>query len=224
MSTTTSNTPSSDPGKDIEYWLQYINCAIKHPPLPSGSHAYQAHLNTLPDLRDLYHCLYKLYTEEGSAVNFREPVNALEPEVLSYYQVVDQPMSLRVVLDRIVEGKTYTTPGQILDDVELIWRNCETFNGPNSTITAGARNCAAAFDRIRQRYEEEKPAPKAEIDEFYNLMQKHGSLEVNQALLEYFEKNDPGVLVEGEVLLDSLTNKHLRAIIRIVEQFTQKDS
>ncbi|CCW65659.1 unnamed protein product [Phytomonas sp. EM1] len=213
-----------DPAKEIQYWLQYIECAMQHPILPSGSHAYHSHLSTVPEIRDLYHCIYKLYTEESSSLNFREPVNALETGAFNYYQVVEQPLSLREVLDRMAEGNYYSTAEQVLQDIELIWTNCAKFNGPTSPLMEEAKKCAAALERIQQRFEEEKPAPKAAVDDFFELMQKHGTPEVNKALLDYFQKNDPSVLVDEEVLLDNLTNKQLRAIIRIVEQITRKNS
>lgn len=218
-----SSVAQRDPEQEIQYWINYVDCALKHPhPLPAGKHAYRSSIDTVPAIKDLYHCLYKLYTEENSSVSFREPVNALALGVFSYYDVVRRPMSLRMVLDRIVEGSHYSTAEQVLEDVALVWANCEAFNGPSSPVTAEAQRCAAALDRIRADFADCQPAPVDEVESFTQVFQDYATEELEEAVLNYFKREDPSALIDNELNLSMLKVKHLRAMKEIMEPFLRK--
>ncbi|EPY37402.1 hypothetical protein AGDE_06532 [Angomonas deanei] len=149
----------------IDQLIRYIDCALTHPrPLPVGKHEYNPSLHTVPEVRDLYHCLYKLYSEESSSVQFREPVNALELNIYRYYDVVKTPVSLRTVLDRIAGGQVYSNAAQVMSDVAQIWENCRLFNGNDHSLTKEARRCEEALERIRHDYAEDSIASEEDIE------------------------------------------------------------
>lgn len=215
--------PQRNPADEVQFWLNYIDCALKHPrPLPSGKHVYRATLETVPEVRDLYHCLYKLYTEESSSVNFREPVNALALGVFNYYDVVKNPMSLRVVLDRIVEGEYYSSAEQVLRDVELIWQNCAAFNGESSPITGEAKKCAAALERMRQAFHDEQLASQDEVNHLADVIESSGDDGMLEALMDYFRCEDPGMVDQRDLDLTRLKVKHVRAMKDIVDRYVAK--
>lgn len=208
---------------EVDYWIKYIDCAIKHPrPLPSGTHAFNLTYNMRPEVREVYHCLYKLYSEESVSVPFREPVNALALGVFTYYDVVKHPMSLRVVLDRIASGEYYSTVQQVEEDVAKIWQNCAAFNGPTSPITASSKSCAERLTEIRRRFREDEPASEAEVNRIFDLYGEVESDEVSDALTEYFKKADPGRLTNGELELANLQRKHVPEMLKIIERYIKK--
>ncbi|KEG10121.1 hypothetical protein DQ04_04151120 [Trypanosoma grayi] len=205
--------------EEINYWIKYVDCALSHPrPLPSGKHIYHSDLSTVPEVRDLYDCLYKLYTEEGASANFREPVNALELGVFNYYTIVNEPMSLRTVLDRIAEGGHYSQASQVTQDVERIWSNCEKFNGPDSAIAAEAKKCQATLMTLRERLADEQNAPAAEVDRLVRVLEDADD-SILAALERYFRKEDPSlILSEGDLDVGALKVKHVKAMKAIFEQ------
>lgn len=214
--------PADALGK-IDYWVQYIDCALKHPrPLPSGKHAYRQSLETVPEVAELYHCLYKLYSEEESSVWFREPVNALAQEIFNYYDVVKAPMSLRHILDNIVKGDTYSTALQVMEDVELIFRNCIAFNGATSLMAAEAGKSRSALERIRRAYQDDQ---RITVDEAERLFQVIASMQEQQLIdniAEYLRRDDPTSIDEsGAVNFDMLKRKHFRNLERIVDNYSK---
>lgn len=209
-----------NPSEEADYWIKYIDCALAHPrPLPTGTHPFSVTHDMKPELRDMYHCLYKLYTEESCSVAFREPVNALTLGVLNYYDVVRQPMSLRVVLDRIAAAEHYSTAQQVEEDVATIWNNCATFNGASSPVTAASRECAARLSAIQKAHREEEPASEAEVSSIVKLYEQVYSVEMANAFTAYFKRADPQRLANDEVDLGNLQRKHVPELLRILEQF-----
>ncbi|EPY25722.1 hypothetical protein STCU_00370 [Strigomonas culicis] len=214
------STTAADPAADIKYWLQYIDCALHHPHLPSGRHSYNASLSTVPEVRDLYHSLYKLYSEHSCSVNFREPVNALQLGALHYYDVITEPMSLRTVLDRIAAGGHYTTTAQVLRDVDLIWSNCAKFNGGDSVITAEARSCAKTLQSLRQAFEDEQLASTEDIDSINHAVESCNNYALMQELIDYFKANDPSMLdAESSLDLASLKVRHVKVMRAIIDRY-----
>ena len=71
------------------------------------------------------------------AIHFIKPVNPME--VYGYYEKIEQPICLSEIRDKIAQYK-YDTANAMLEDVRLMARNSETFNGPanRSNITAAA--------------------------------------------------------------------------------------
>jgi hypothetical protein len=207
----------------IDYWVQYIDCALKHPrPLPSGKHAYRRSLETIPEVAEIYHCLYKLYSEEQSSVWFQEPVNALAQEIFNYYDIVKSPMSLRTILDNIVKGDTYSTAAQVMEDVELIWRNCVAFNGATSLLATEAQKCKAALERIRQNYQDDQRVTLDDADRLYQHIASMQEQPLIDSIAEYLRREDPTSIDEtGAVNFDMLKRRHFRNLERIVDNYSK---
>lgn len=205
---------------EIVYWIDYIDCALSHPqPLPKGKHVFRSDLSTIPEIRDLYDCLYKLYAEESVSVSFREPVDALELSIFNYHTVVTEPMSLRTVLDRIAEGGHYSQASQVLSDVDKIWSNCEKFNGADSAVSQAARKCKALLTKLLERLSDEHYAPPAEVEKLLNVLEGLDESVLGE-METYFKNEDPSLILSGgEVDLKSLKVKHIKALNAIVERF-----
>ncbi|KAG5488751.1 hypothetical protein JIQ42_00368 [Leishmania sp. Namibia] len=217
---------TSQPGDalgKIDYWVHYIDCALKHPrPLPSGKHAHRQALETIPEVAELYHCIYKLYNEEECSVWFREPVNALAQEIFTYYDVVKSPMSLRHILDSIVKGDTYSTALQVMEDVELIWKNCIAFNGANSLLATEAGKCRSALDRIRRAYQDDQRITVEEAERLFRVISSMQEQQLIDSIAEYLRRDDPTSIDEtGAVNFDMLKRKHFRNLERIVDNYSK---
>ncbi|ORC91406.1 uncharacterized protein TM35_000064110 [Trypanosoma theileri] len=203
----------------IYHWINYIDCALSHPkPLPTGKHVFRSDLKADPELREIYECLFRLYTEEKASTEFREPVNALQHGLFNYYTVITEPMSLRTVLDRIAEGNHYSDASEVMSDVEKIWSNCEKFNGADSAITAEARKCQLALTLLIKSVADEQLAPPSEVDEVIAQL-NNMDVSVLAEVEEYFRKSDPTLIGENsDVDVPNLKVKHLKEMRKIIER------
>ncbi|CCD17650.1 hypothetical protein, unlikely [Trypanosoma congolense IL3000] len=132
-------------------------------------------------------------------------------------------MSLRTVLDRITQGGHYSQAAQVMSDVDIIWSNCEKYNGVESTLAVEARKCKAILADNLERLEGERPAPGAEVDRLVTMLDGVDE-SVLAALEAYFKREDPTLILgTGDVDLSLLRVKHVRAMKEIVEQAMNGD-
>eukprot|EP00063_Salmo_salar_P050726 XP_014025561.1 PREDICTED: tripartite motif-containing protein 66-like [Salmo salar] len=75
---------------------------------------------------------------------FQEPVS---PLARHYYQIIKRPMDLSVIRRKLDQRNTlhYFTAQQFVDDVLLMFRNCATFNYPDSEVANAGRNLEVFF-------------------------------------------------------------------------------
>ncbi|CAB1416561.1 unnamed protein product [Pleuronectes platessa] len=69
---------------------------------------------------------------------FHEPVSRL---ARNYYQIIKRPIDLSVIRRKLDESKTvhYFSAEQFVDDVLLMFKNCATFNYPDSEVAQAGR-------------------------------------------------------------------------------------
>lgn len=206
--------------EDVNALLSYIDCALSHPrPLPEGTHGYHSTLHASQDLKDLYHCLYKLYTEDASSIHFREPVNALTYNAFTYYQVIRQPMSIREVLDNLSRGH-YTSLATAEADVTLIWQNAIQFNGPTSSIAREAEGCQAALKQLREDLENDKLVSAEEASEVMGEILGITHPGIRDELSELLTKRWPHLLTEDQELkMDELRVRHIRKLRELAKRY-----
>ena len=109
--------------------------------------------------------------------HFLEPVSEL---VTGYYDVIKHPMCISMIEKKIYEGQ-YDGIESFRKDVDLIWKNCMTFNSIGHVLTQIGLGIKAAFDEIFELHKkiiDTSPAFAAlEImDEAYNLSENHFNL------------------------------------------------
>ncbi|KAE8296750.1 Tripartite motif-containing protein 66 Transcriptional intermediary factor 1 delta [Larimichthys crocea] len=75
---------------------------------------------------------------------FHEPVS---PLARNYYQIIKRPINLSVIRRKLDKSNTlhYFTAEQFVDDVLLMFKNCATFNYPDSEVGQAGRNLEAFF-------------------------------------------------------------------------------
>ncbi|XP_039882374.1 transcription intermediary factor 1-alpha-like isoform X1 [Simochromis diagramma] len=75
---------------------------------------------------------------------FHEPVS---PLARNYYQIIKRPIDLSVIRRKLDKSNTlhYFTAEQFVDDILLMFKNCATFNYPDSEVAQAGRNLEMFF-------------------------------------------------------------------------------
>eukprot|EP00118_Oscarella_pearsei_P018622 m.191381 g.191381 ORF g.191381 m.191381 type:complete len:2209 (+) comp39449_c0_seq4:329-6955(+) len=85
----------------------------------------------------------KLITDRKFA-KFIKPVE--QEEAPDYFEVIEEPMTLSTIMDKVDKGK-YMTPNQWLEDINLIARNCIEYN-PDKELGHMLRHRAIAMQDV----------------------------------------------------------------------------
>jgi len=94
----------------------------------------------------------------GHATSFANPVDPVALKIPTYPDIVKNPMDLHTMNSKVKDGQ-YPNVNSVVDDFDLIVRNCETFNGPHHAITAHAHKLRETFDKQMAK------VPSAEVAE-----------------------------------------------------------
>lgn len=194
---------------EVKQWKAYIKCALDHPTLPATP-AHEPHEEAVAEpLRPLYLLVLELYTTETDSEVFREPLDATAyPGTYNYYQMIAKPMCLREVLDRFVAGR-YATPDAALADIDLIWANCEKYNGAASAFTAQGKKCSEWLQRAYRAHEEAAPAPVARVQRLIERVTQMNSAALLEKIHEAVAADEPSLIVDDEVDFSGLKMKLL---------------
>lgn len=98
-------------------------------------------------LRIIINCLY----ESNESFDFREPVDWKGMGLTDYPSIINYPMDLSTVLRKLKEEK-YARLEEVLDDLQLIWDNCKTYNPNNSWIHSIAEKLERSFKKMVKNY------------------------------------------------------------------------
>ena len=75
---------------------------------------------------------------------FLEPVDFIKYNIPDYPKVIKYPRDLNLIKYRL-ENNIYKTLQEFVNDVQLVWDNCHTYNPPKNQITQCARICEQKF-------------------------------------------------------------------------------
>lgn len=64
---------------------------------------------------------------------FHEPVDPQKLQVPDYFEIIKNPMDFQTIKDKLA-GNKYLKLQEMVDDVELTFRNCLTYNGDGSSV------------------------------------------------------------------------------------------
>ncbi|XP_051237793.1 E3 ubiquitin-protein ligase TRIM33-like isoform X3 [Dicentrarchus labrax] len=94
---------------------------------------------------------------------FHEPVS---PLARNYYQIIKRPINLSVIRRKLDKSNTlhYFTAEQFVDDVLLMFKNCATFNYPDSEVAQAGRNMEVFFLSKLKEIFPERTFPSASQD------------------------------------------------------------
>lgn len=71
--------------------------------------------------------------DNSESIDFRNPVPWKELNLLDYPSIIPHPMDLGTVKNKLQIGK-YSTVEECLDDIQLIWDNCKSYNLKGTVI------------------------------------------------------------------------------------------
>nr|XP_046251491.1 E3 ubiquitin-protein ligase TRIM33-like [Scatophagus argus] len=94
---------------------------------------------------------------------FHEPVS---PLARNYYQIIKRPIDLSVIRRKLDRSNTlhYFTAEQFVDDVLLMFKNCATFNYPDSEVAQAGRNLEVYFSSKLKEIFPDQTFPSASQD------------------------------------------------------------
>jgi hypothetical protein len=99
----------------------------------------------------LSRCVQILYDvmSKREAQLFNKPVQ--EKHAPGYFEKISEPRDLGTIFSNLKSG-IYSTAHAVRKDVTLVWKNCLTYNGPDSDITHLAEFLAQEFDTMFDEY------------------------------------------------------------------------
>ncbi|XP_036002288.1 E3 ubiquitin-protein ligase TRIM33 isoform X1 [Fundulus heteroclitus] len=97
------------------------------------------------------------------SVPFHEPVS---PLARNYYQIIKRPIDLSVIRRKLDKCNTlhYFTAEQFVDDILLMFKNCATFNYPDSEVAQAGRTLEEFFLSKLKEIFPERTFPSASQD------------------------------------------------------------
>ncbi|KAI1462798.1 histone acetyltransferase GCN5 [Annulohypoxylon moriforme] len=110
-----------------------------------------------PHFNQLRRFVYQLQNHK-QAWPFLVPVN--RDEVADYYKIIESPMDLSTVEERLHQDQ-YETPKDLVKDVKLIFSNCRKYNGDTTVYS----KCAAKLEKYMWSLVKEVP-------EWYELLEE----------------------------------------------------
>ncbi|EGG12925.1 uncharacterized protein MELLADRAFT_31247, partial [Melampsora larici-populina 98AG31] len=89
----------------------------------------------------------KYLKKQKLAAPFLHPVDAEKLQIPDYPTIIKHPMDLATVETRLaLKPSYYKSAEEFIADVNLIFNNCYTYNGHESTISRMALDLSALFD------------------------------------------------------------------------------
>jgi hypothetical protein len=82
---------------------------------------------------------------------FLEPVNYMELGLKNYIEIIQRPMDISTIMSKL-ENNKYDYVVEVIDDIQLIWDNCKTYNTEGSEIYEYAQTMEKYCDEIIGRY------------------------------------------------------------------------
>jgi len=88
---------------------------------------------------------------------FLAPVDYIGLNILDYPQIITHPMDLGTVKKNLLNGD-YKIFQEFMSDINLIWRNCRTYNLPGSEIVKMANHCDKKMKQmVDKQFKNNKP-------------------------------------------------------------------
>ncbi|EFP77426.2 uncharacterized protein PGTG_03382 [Puccinia graminis f. sp. tritici CRL 75-36-700-3] len=133
---------------------------IRKPKPPPKPKKFQASGMTIPDHKMCQNLLKKLASNPLSQP-FRKPVDPIRESAPNYFNIISNPMDFKTMGLKLEMGQ-YPNREAFKDDVNLIFKNCKTYNLPDSSLVVKyAEPLKATFDKLWERSEKTMSAIQA---------------------------------------------------------------
>ncbi|ORX57887.1 Bromodomain-domain-containing protein [Piromyces finnis] len=77
--------------------------------------------------------IIKTMERQPNAIPFLKPVDPVALNIPDYFNVIKTPMDFSTILKKLKKGE-YPTMNEFVDDVDLVFKNCMTYNPPNNPV------------------------------------------------------------------------------------------
>ena len=148
--------------------------------------------------------IFEIIEKDQKAEEFLKPVDYIGLNLLDYPKIISHPMDLGTVRKNLENGE-YDTFQDLMSDINLIWRNCRTYNIPGSEIVKMANHCDK---RMKSLIDKQFKNMKSKVDSSKNKKEKDKDKE--NASLSLSEKTK---LIEN---IREQTNEGLTQIVKTI--------
>ena len=176
--------------------------------------------------------IFETVEKDPLAYDFLEPVDYIALNILDYPKIITNPMDLGTVKKNLLEYK-YSNFKAFLDDINLIWKNCRTYNLPGSDIVRMANHCEKIFNKNLEKtfknYNKIKRINRNENDKltseekvkFAEIIKQQGN-ETLQQIIKLLLKEAPKAIDDSDsekfkIKLDSIEYKVHDMIIKLID-------
>ena len=181
--------------------------------------------------------VFEVVEKDPLAFDFLEPVDYIGLNILDYPKIITNPMDLGTVKKNLLEHK-YINFKEFLDDINLIWSNCRTYNLPGSDIVKMANHCEKIFnknlDKIFRNYnkkkvnknDNEKLTPNEKV-RFAEIIRQQTN-ETLQQIVKLLLKEAPKAIDDSDsekfqIKLDSIESKIHDMIMKLIDNCNNND-
>ena len=160
--------------------------------------AYYKNEITEEDIKKLEK-IFETIEKDTHSYEFLAPVDYVALNILDYPKIITHPMDLGTVKKNLLNGD-YKIFQEFMNDLNLIWRNCRTYNLPGSEIVKMANYCDK---KMRQLIDKQ----------FKNYKPKGDSSKIKNDNTSYLTLSDKTKLIE---IIKEQNNEGLTQIVKII--------
>ena len=140
--------------------------------------------------------IFDTMEKDSQAYEFLAPVDYIALNILDYPKIITHPMDLGTVKKNLLNGE-YKIFQDFMSDINLIWKNCRTYNLPGSEIVKMANHCDKKIKQLIDK-------------QFKNYQNKIASKKNESNNLSFAQKTK---LIEN---IRELSNDVLTQIVKII--------
>ena len=142
--------------------------------------------------------IFDTMEKDSQAFEFLAPVDYVALNILDYPKIITHPMDLGTVKKNLLNGD-YKIFQDFMSDINLIWKNCRTYNLPGSDIVKMANHCDKKIKQL--------------IDKQFKNYQNKGGSNKNKNENSSLSMNEKTKLIEN---VRELSNEGLTQIVKII--------
>ena len=119
--------------------------------------------------------IFETMENDTQALDFLAPVDYVGLGILDYPTIITNPMDLGTVKNKLENGD-YRLFQDFMSDINLIWKNCRTYNQPGSEIVKMANHCdkkiKQLIDKAFKNYQSKSAKKNSENNNNLSVNQK----------------------------------------------------
>ena len=139
--------------------------------------------------------IFDTMEKDSQAYNFLQPVDYIGLKIFDYPRIIAHPMDLGTVKKNLLKGE-YKIFQDLMSDINLIWKNCRTYNLPGSDIVKMSNHCDKKINQL--------------IDKQFKNYQNKGTTRNENSKLTFAEKK------KLKEIIGVQQNEELTQIINII--------